>query len=261
MSTDPNPRPPRPVKPLHAGAKQSEAPDGSPAVHVRQTRPGDVDAIVEMCRLVYRHTRPWHRDELLHHQEVFPEGQLVAVETASNKVVGMAASLIVVWDDYDTTDTWLDFTGRGTFDTHDPAGRTLYGAEVMVHPEHQGEGVGKALYAARRELCRRLGLLRIRAGARLRGYHRYADQLSPRQYVRKVLAGELGDPTLTFQLKQGFRVLAVVSDYLGHDPDSRGNAALIEWVNDEVARPEDVAGQGRAFTRQLESEQQGDRGS
>ena len=44
----------------------------------------------------------------------------------------------------------------------------LYGAEVMVHPARQGTGVGKCLYEARRALTIRLGLLRIRAGARLR---------------------------------------------------------------------------------------------
>ena len=79
----------------------------------------------------------------------------------------MAASLIVLWDDYDMTSSWRDFTEHGTFRNHDPKGRTLYGAEVMVHPDEQGRGIGKKLYAARRELVRRMGLLRIRAGARL----------------------------------------------------------------------------------------------
>ncbi|MFA9479896.1 GNAT family N-acetyltransferase [Phycisphaerales bacterium AB-hyl4] len=230
-----------------------------PHVTVRNTRSEDIEPIVAMSRLVYGQKRKqrWLPEELLSHLRVFPQGQLVAVDRDSGAVVGMAASLILLWDDYETSDTWMDFTGGGTFDTHDPEGRTLYGAEVMVHPDHQGKGIGKALYAARRELCRVLGLRRIRAGARLRGYHGHADELTPRHYVAKVMSGELGDPTLSFQLKQGFKVLAVVSDYLDDDEDSLGYAALIEWINPEVARPEDIAGQGKKFERQLQDDTAG----
>jgi hypothetical protein len=46
--------------------------------------------------------------------------------------------------------------------------------------------------------------------------------------------GELSDPTLSFQLRRGFRVLATVSGYLRHDPESLGYAAVIEWLNPEV---------------------------
>lgn len=229
-------------------------------VTVRNTRPDDVASVVAMSRLVYGSKRKqrWLPEELLSHLRIFPEGQLVAIERATGQVVGTAASLILAWDDYETSDTWMDFTGGGTFETHDPAGRTLYGAEVMVHPAHQGQGVGKALYAARRALCRQLGLRRIRAGARLRGYHRYANTLTPRQYVAKVVYGEIGDPTLSFQIKQGFKVMAVVSDYLDEDDDSLGYAALIEWVNPELAHPEDTAGQGKAFERQLQDDSAGE---
>jgi GNAT superfamily N-acetyltransferase len=127
------------------------------------------------------------------------------------------------------------------FTNHDPDnGHTLYAAEVMVDPEHQGRGVGKALYAARRELVRRLGLWRIRAGARLRGYHRHAHDMTALLYAEKVAHGELFDPTVSFQIKQGFRIIGVVTGYLRNDPESRGYAALIEWLNPEAAAAGDV---------------------
>ena len=210
---------------------------------VRNTRAEDFAGIIAMTREVYAASMPWTGKQLASHLDVFPAGQFVAVETASQRVVGMAASLIVLWDDYDMHASWRDFTDHGMFTNHDPArGRTLYGAEVMVHPSLQGQGVGKKLYAARRELVERLGLLRIRAGARLRGYHRHAGEMSTEEYVIKVVRGELGDPTLSFQLKQGFHVLAVVPGYLRHDPESLGHAAVIEWINTAVAKPEDYAG-------------------
>lgn len=217
-------------------------------VIIRNTRSEDFAGIIQMTQEVYAATIPWTEEQLRSHLNVFPQGQFVAVEAESQRVVGMAASLIVWWNDYDMQASWRDFTDHGMFTNHDPArGRTLYGAEVMVRPSMQGQGVGKKLYEARRELMECLGLLRIRAGARLRGYHRYSGQMNAEEYVINVVKGELGDPTLSFQLKRGFHVIAVVSNYLRHDPESLGYAAVIEWINATVAKPEDYAGRDPRF--------------
>lgn len=199
---------------------------------VRQTREEDFPQIIDVCGKVYPNTGSWTHRQLSSHLQVFPEGQFVAVHEPAVRVVGMAASLVVAWDDYDALDSWRDFTDAGMFTNHDPEnGRTLYGAEVMVDPSYQGMSVGSRLYRARAALVRKLGLKRIRAGARLRGYHRFADRMDVRTYVGKVIRGEIWDPTLSFQLKHGFRVLSIVSDYLRKDPESLGFAALIEWLN------------------------------
>jgi GNAT superfamily N-acetyltransferase len=216
------------------GTPMSE--NAQPTVEVRQMHPEDFGGVRALSAVIYPSTPSWSEVQLASHVRVFPEGQLVAVRRGTGEVVGMAASLIVLWDDYGLGANWRDFTEGGMFTNHNPVqGRTLYGAEVMVHPTLQGRGVGKDLYTARRALARRLGLLRIRAGARLRDYHRQASQLTPEQYVAAVVRGELGDRTLSFQLGQGFQVIGVVSGYLAHDPESLGHAAVIEWVNQEVA--------------------------
>ncbi|HET7618616.1 MAG TPA: GNAT family N-acetyltransferase [Vicinamibacterales bacterium] len=216
-------------------------------VTVRQRRPEDADAVVAISRAIYPDSPPWSAVQLASHLAIFPEGQLVAV--ADERIVGMAASLIVLWDDYSLDTNWRDFTDAGMFTNHDPEhGRTLYGAEVMVDPAWQRRGVGRRLYEARRALVERLGLLRIRAGARLSGYHRYAAQLTPEAYTVRVVRGELSDPTLTFQLKQGFVVLGVAREYLHHDPESLGHAAVIEWLNPAVATPADYADRDPRFS-------------
>lgn len=210
-------------------------------VKVRQVTPADFAGIIALCERTYPGALPWSETQLSTHLEVFPEGQLVAVDR-DKTILGYAASLIVYWDDYTTESSWRDFTGKGMFTNHDPVlGRTLYGAEVMVHPEIRGSGVGGKLYDARRELAERLGLLRIRAGARLRGYHKHAARMTAEEYVRRVLRGSLRDPTLSFQVNRGFHVLAVIEGYLRNDPESLGWAALIEWINKAVATPEDLA--------------------
>lgn len=214
-------------------------------IRTRPMRRADFPAIIELTREVYPESKPWSEAQLASHLEVFPEGQIVAEDQANGELVGMAASLIVYWDDYDMTSSWHDFTASGTFINHDPVlGKTLYGAEVMVKPSRQGQGIGGLLYRARIRIAKRFKLLRIRAGARLRGYGQYADRMSPEAYVEKVQSGELVDPTLTFQLHRGFHVLAIVKGYLGSDPESRGYAAVIEWLNPEVATREDYARAG-----------------
>lgn len=219
-----------------------------PSIVIRNTRPEDFSGIMEISRQVYPTAPPWMPLQLESHLRVFPEGQFVAVESESQRVVGMAASLIVLWDDYDMQANWRDFTDRGMFTNHDPEhGRTLYGAEVMVRPGMQRRRVGTRLYKARRNLVQQLKLLRIRAGARLRGYHRHAKKMNAEEYVIRVLRGELRDATLTFQIKQGFHVLGVVSEYLQHDPESLGYAAVIEWINPLVATPADYAGRDPRF--------------
>ena len=217
--------------------------DGSPlkgSYHVVNTRPEHFEGIRALTELVYPGSPPWSIAQLESHLRVFPEGQFVVVDDDPQVVIGMAASLVVWWEDYEFTENWLSFTDAGMFTNHDiEKGRTLYGAEVMAHPKRRGLGVGKALYKARRELAERMGLLRIRAGARLRGYHRHANEMSAVDYAIKVAHGELNDPTVSFQISQGFHILAVVEGYLRHDPESLGWAAVIEWINKKVATPED----------------------
>ena len=218
-----------------------------PPVIVRPTTLADIPHVIELTRRVYPESPPWTEAQLATHLRVFPEGQMVARRRGSEEIAGMAASLIVRWDDYDSTSSWRDFTAHGTFTNHDTVhGHTLYGAEVMVDPALQRSGIGAALYRARRDLAICLGLLRIRAAARLRGYHRHSHRMSAEEYVSKVVRGQIKGPTLSFQLREGFRVIQVVPGYLQHDPESQGYAAIIEWLNPEIAHDADAAGRDPA---------------
>jgi hypothetical protein len=226
------------------------APSSQDLVVVRNTLPRDFDGITNLCRRTYPDTPPWNAEQLSSHLRLFPEGQFVAVHGPEEKVVGMCASLIVDWEDYHTLDSWEQFTADGMFTNHDPKrGRTLYGAEVIVDCMLQHHGIGDKLYRARRGLTESHKLFRIRAGSRLRGYSRCANRLRPDAYVVEVVEGVEYDPTLSFQLKEGFHVLAVVPHYLSDDPESMGYAAVIEWLNPELIRPEHVANQPTRFLR------------
>jgi len=223
---------------------------GRPTTLVRILRPEDFDQVIEMSRLVYPDSPPWRRDQLASHLERFAEGQFVAVDAKTGHVLGIASSLILRWDTYRVNDDWRTFTARGTFTNHDPKrGRTLYAAEIMVRPDAQRRGVGSKLYAARRELVERLGLRRIRGAGRLRGYHRVAHRMGAVEYVQRVVRGELHDPTLTFQLKHGFDVIAVASNYLANDSESLGWAAVFEWLNPRLTHLADPRERDPRFAR------------
>ena len=71
--------------------------------------------------------------------------------------------------------------------------------------------------------------------------------MSPDEYVAAVVGGRLKDATLSFQLREGFKVISVVSEYLKFDPESLGFAAVIEWLNPAVAPPEEFDRQARSI--------------
>ncbi|HTR46162.1 MAG TPA: bifunctional GNAT family N-acetyltransferase/carbon-nitrogen hydrolase family protein [Verrucomicrobiae bacterium] len=207
--------------------------DGAKAVSIR-IRPmtkADISAVVALQQMVYPTWICWSPEELSSHIEVFPEGQLVAVD-ASEKVVGSASSLIIDWDDYAESARWSAITGQGTFSTHNPLGKTLYGADMCVDPAARRMGVGSLFYEARKQMVRQRGLKRILTGGRIPGYEQLSHELSPEEYVAEVVAGRRKDPTLSFQLANGLVVLDVVPEYL-EDRESRDFATLLEWLNPE----------------------------
>jgi GNAT superfamily N-acetyltransferase len=127
--------------------------------------------------------------------------------------------------------TWKSVTGDGYFSTHDTAGRTLYGAEVVVDLARRGAGVGRVLFQAQRRLCRRLNLRRIISAVPLAGYHEFRDEMPPELYAQRVLWGDISDAALRVQMSQGFQYCGIIRNYLPDDGASDGNAALIVWLN------------------------------
>lgn len=171
----------------------------------------------------------WSKAKINDLLRIFPEGQLcIAVD---GKVVACSLSIIVDYDLFGDTHTYEKITGKYTFSTHTPHGNVLYGIEIFVHPEYRGLRLARRLYEARKELCELLNLESIIAGGRIPGYHEYADQLTPRQYIDKVKAKEIYDPTLSFQIANDFHVRKVLKNYLPGDQESKEYATLIEWNN------------------------------
>ena len=209
-----------------------------PQYTIRTAGPSDVPRLVEMNHAAYPDLVAegvvFDGAQLAAHQAVFPEGQLVLVD-AAGLVVGALSTLIVSSAEALVPHTWVGLTSHGTFAKHDPRGDTLYLADVYSDPAARGTGTGDALYDALFALCKRKKLAHVAAGGRLYGYSAVAKELSPEDYVEEVLRGERKDRVLTSQLRAGFVVKDVLSNYLD-DWRSGSFATLLVWENRELSR-------------------------
>ncbi len=170
-------------------------------------------------------------DHFLSHCEIFPEGDFVVL--SGERVIGLGSGFFTDFDFDAPHHTFLEVIAGGYYTNHDPNGAYYYGADISVHPDFRGQGIGRLLYDTRKDLVRRYAKKGIVGGGVLPGYVHYKGKITPAEYVELVVRGQLSDPTLTFQLHNGFKVLGMLENYI-EDSASDNWAALIVWENEEL---------------------------
>lgn len=207
------------------------------AIRITTIRPGYFAQLEELQRTCYP-TLGSH--ELMRAEHfasqflIFPEGQFVAlaVDTAGERVIGQGSGFFINFDFDHPSHSFKEICAGFYFTNHDPNGAYYYGADISVHPDFRGQGIGRQLYQARQALVRRTARRGIVAGGLIPGYAKYKGQMSVAEYVDQVVAGKLIDPTLTFQLRNGFQVRGLIENYI-EDSASDNWATLIVWENPE----------------------------
>jgi GNAT superfamily N-acetyltransferase len=201
------------------------------AIQIRPYTLHDFDQLLDLQREAFPPPFPeellWRRDQIASHVQTFSAGALAAL--LDDNIVGSATCLIIQYDGL--PHTWEEVADQGYIRaSHDPNGDSLYGIDLCVRPSYRGHGIAQALYDARKEIVKNLQLKRFIAGARIPGYHNFANHLSAEEYVAKVTKGELKDLVLSFMLKQGLQPLQVLSEYLD-DEESLNHGVVVEWRN------------------------------
>ena len=170
----------------------------------------------------------------LNHCRLFPEGNFVALH--ESRVIGLGSGFLIDFDFDHAQHSFQEIIAGGFYSNHDPNGSWYYGADISVHPEFRRRGVGSQLYAARKDIVKRLNRRGIVAGGLIPGYADYKGRMSAREYVDEVVASRIYDSTLSFQLGQGFVVRDLLRDYI-EDAASDNWATLIVWENPAYQAP------------------------
>lgn len=199
------------------------------AFHVRPLRPEDGEAAVAIEAVSYPYLDPDHRllaSDVAGHARLFPEGSFAVVD-GNDTLWGMALGWRLDFDLERPLHTIEDVADESM---HDPNGDWYYGLDITVHPAQRGQGLGALLYEARRQLVRTENLRGMLAGGMIPGYRAVMDTVDAPTYIIDVVEGRRTDPTLNFQLRQGFEVRGLLPGYVNGTAGG-GIATFLVWEN------------------------------
>lgn len=164
----------------------------------------------------------------LHHLMLFPEGQFTVLD--GDTPIGMSTTIRhhLTLEDH----TFLEISDNLWMNTHEPEGDWLYGMDVGVHPDYRGQGLAREIYRARQETCRLLGLKGQITVGMPNGYARFSSEMSLDTYYKKLVSGELTDPTVSAQVRIGFRLQRLIHNYL--DDPQCGNGGVLMILDAET---------------------------
>ncbi|MCG7343374.1 GNAT family N-acetyltransferase [Sporosarcina sp. ACRSL] len=201
-------------------------------VVVRNYSRADFDAMIALQADCFPPPFPeelwWSREQLENHVSLFPEGA-ICVEH-NRRIIGSLTGLLVKFDSNNLDHTWEDMTDGGFIRNHDPVGDTFYIVDICISPEFRKAGLGKWMMQAAYQLAVKLDLTRVLGGGRMPGYGKFSADMTPQQYVQKIVQGTIKDPVITFLLRCGRIPVKLIENYL-EDEESHNHALLMEWKN------------------------------
>src|SRR3954471_25066475 len=207
--------------------------DGLVVLHTRPEHALQLEELQRLCFPTLADVERFKQRHYLKHLELFPAGQFVVLD--GDTVVGATPTLRLQFDFDHIDHAFADIIQGGWLTSHDPRGEWLYGADVGVHPDYRGRGLGTALYAARQEAVWRLGLQGQVTAGMIRDYGAMKDRMPAHAYYRGVVDGTIRDSTLSMQIGVGFEPRALLENYLT-DPVCDNYSVLLVLGADKPVR-------------------------
>lgn len=201
---------------------------------VASTAPEHAEALEKLQETVFPTLADEERFKARHyrkHVEIFPDGQFVVLD--GDRVVGMTSTIRLPFDFEHPGHTFGEIIQGGWLTSHDPSGDWLYGADLGAHPEYRKRGIARALYAARHEVVRRLGLKGQVTVGMPSGYGARKNEITAEAYYEGLKDGSIKDPTLSAQMRVGFELRGLIPNYL-NDPvcDNYGVCIVLDRDKD-----------------------------
>ncbi len=199
-----------------------------------QVRPEHAEALVALEAIAFPTA---DRGELLSVEgvlkqcEMFPEGGFVVVDhDADDRVVAFAMGCFVDFDFSSPQHHIDEVVGALGSDNHLDFGEWYYGTDIAVTDDYQRLGIGRQLYELRKGLIRELNRAGMVAGGVIPGFANHKQDMTAAEYVARVSAGDMTDPTLSMQIANGFEALGALENYWT-DQAVDSWASLIVWRN------------------------------
>lgn len=202
-------------------------------VKIRQAKIQDIPQILSVEKGTWGEECAASKEMLESRLKIFPEGFLVA--ESDGDIIGLVVVERVNYDFRKNSYTWYQITDNGFIkNSHRPDGNVLYGVDLSVLPAFQRKGVGSKLLEAVAKLAVRFNIKQGMLGGRLPDYHKYAEKMSPEEYLYTAIRSKDGerplDPEVTFYKKAGLKIVKIIPDYF-KDSESLNYGVLLLWEN------------------------------
>ncbi len=200
------------------------------AIEIRVAKPTDVDGILELDNKVWIDF-PASREMIEKRLATFLEGNIIAIDKASRKIVGYLCLMFLEHEPSEFPNSWMDITGDGTIRTHNPDGKYMYGVALTVA---KGYSVGMELQVHGWVLIIKYNKVGCYLGSPIPGFARYQNthpETTVEDYVfrTRVKNGTPYDPELAYYHKAGFKAVRILPNY---EPDPKSlNYGVLVHVN------------------------------
>lgn len=162
------------------------------------------------------------------HFRICPE--LIYCAFENGRMTASLTCMAITEEDMQKNKTWLAKTGDGYLTTHRPDGNIGFGVDLTVSRNASRGVSNKIVFSALLVSLLGNGMKAVYLGARIPSYHKYHPMPVENYVFGTRRNGKPLDPELYFYLKQGFKIVEIIPEYM-EDPDSLNYGVLIRWGN------------------------------